>query len=79
LDAAGSTVRNDVQGCNALMPIEDCGDLLYGIGLIFEDVDFCVWFDAADYAIALGYCGVKDDDFPWLVALDATNQGKNFF
>jgi hypothetical protein len=79
LDAAGSTVRNDVQGCNALMPIEDCGDLLDRIDLTFEDVGGCIWFDALDYSIALGYCGVNDDDFPWLVALDATNQGKIFF
>ena len=28
--------------------------------------------------MAVGYCRVKDNDFPWLVALDATNQGKFF-
>jgi hypothetical protein len=72
-------VADDVESFDALMPIEDCGDLLYGIGLIFEDVDFCIWFDALDYAIALWYFRVKDDDFPWLVALDATNHGKIFF
>ena len=51
--------------------------MLYGIGLAFEDVGFCVWFDALGYVVAVGYCAVKDDYFPWLVAL-ATNQGKYF-
>jgi hypothetical protein len=53
--------------------------LLDRIRLIFEDVGGCIWFDAVGYTIALGYFGVKDDDFPWLVALYATNQGKIFF
>jgi hypothetical protein len=53
--------------------------LFYGIGLVFEDVGFCVWFDADRDVVAIRYCRVKDDDFPWLVALDATNQGKIFF
>ena len=70
---------DDVEGFDALMLSEDCGDLLDRIYFIFEDVGGPIWFDALDYAIALGYCGVNDDDFPWLVALDATNQGKNFF
>jgi hypothetical protein len=61
------------------MPIEDCGDLLDRIYLVFEDVGGRIWFDAFDYAIALWYFRVKDDDFPWLVALDATNHGKKFF
>ncbi|WP_265234279.1 hypothetical protein [Lyngbya sp. CCAP 1446/10] len=70
---------DDVEGFDALMLSEDCGDLLDRIYLVFEDVGGRIWFDALDYAIALGYCGVKDDDFPWLVALDATNQGNFFF
>ena len=70
---------DDVEGFDALMLSEDCGDLLDRIYLVFEDVGGRIWFDALDYAIALGYCGVKDDDFPWLVALDATNHGKIFF
>ncbi|WP_193972228.1 hypothetical protein [Microcoleus sp. LEGE 07076] len=61
------------------MPIEDCGDLLDRIYLVFEDVGSRIWFDALGYAIAVRYCSVKDDDFPWLVALDTTNQGKIFF
>jgi len=72
-------VGDDVEGFDALMPIEDCGDLLDRIYLIFEDIGSRIWFDALDYAIALRYCRVKDDDFPCLVALYATNQGKIFF
>ncbi|MEG3842334.1 hypothetical protein [Microcoleus sp. herbarium14] len=53
--------------------------MLDRIYLVFDDVGGRVWFDADRYVVAVGYCGVKDDDFPWLVALDATNQGKIFF
>jgi hypothetical protein len=72
-------VGDDVESFDALMPSEDCGDLLDRIGLALEDVGCSAPFDTLGYVLAVGYCGVKDDDFPWLVALDATNQGKNFF
>ncbi|XZN90975.1 MAG: hypothetical protein ACM65M_25780 [Microcoleus sp.] len=52
--------------------------MLYGIGLAFEDVGGGVGFDALGYMLAIGYCGVKDDDGVWLVAL-ATNQTRDIF
>jgi hypothetical protein len=70
-------VGDDVEGFDALMLSEDCGDLLDRIYLVFENVGGRIWFDALDYAIALGYCGVKDDYFPWLVA--KATKGKFFF
>ena len=41
---------------------EDCGDLLYGIRLAFEDVGGSARFDAACYVVAIWYCGVNDED-----------------
>ena len=39
---------------------EECGDLLYGIRLAFEDVGGSAGFDALGYVITIGYCGVND-------------------
>jgi hypothetical protein len=66
--SAGATVADDVEGLDALMLSEDCGDLCYGIGLVVEDVGGGVGFDARGYVVAVWYCGVEDDEVFGLVA-----------
>jgi len=71
-------VGDDVEGFDALMLSEDCGDLLDRIRLAFQDVGGSAWLDTLGYVVAVWYCGVKDDYFRCLVAL-ATKQRKKIF